>query len=159
MKQDDLRGKIMNEVKSQIRGIVNEEVAKINTKQRLKDKIKPLVTEELKRMVNEDRDYAKLQELIWVDGSSGRGDEEMMDTLNQMYDNRDYDGMINYLSQWDNGDDSGGEIYDDIQQYDDVLKETPRYVLVTVDPRHYWGDRAYGLYIKLSADDVEQMGV
>ena len=75
MKQDDLRGKIMNEVKSQIRGIVNEEVAKINTKQRLKDKIKPLVAEELKRMVNEDRDYAKLQELIWVDGSSGRGDE------------------------------------------------------------------------------------
>ena len=148
MKQDDLRGKIMNEVKSQIRGIVNEEVAKINTKQRLKDKIKPLVAEELKRMVNEDRDYAKLQELIWVDGSSGRGDEEMMDTLNQMYDNRDYDGMINYLSQWDNGDDSGGEI-----------KETPRYVLVTVDPRHYWGDRAYGLYIKLSADDVEQMGI
>ena len=52
MKQDDLRGKIMNEVKSQIRGIVNEEVAKINTKQRLKDKIKPLVAEELKRMVN-----------------------------------------------------------------------------------------------------------
>ena len=103
MKQDDLRGKIMNEVKSQIRGIVNEEVAKINTKQRLKDKIKPLVAEELKRMVNEDRDYAKLQELIWVDGSSGRGDEEMMDTLNQMYDNRDYDGMIKYLSQWDNG--------------------------------------------------------
>ena len=97
MKQDDLRGKIMNEVKSQIRGIVNEEVAKINTKQRLKDKIKPLVAEELKRMVNEDKDYAKLQELIWVDGSSGRGDEEMMDTLNQMYDNRDYDGMINYL--------------------------------------------------------------
>ena len=47
MKQDDLRGKIMNEVKSQIRGIVNEEVAKITTKQRLKDKIKPLVAEEL----------------------------------------------------------------------------------------------------------------
>ena len=110
-------------------------------------------------MVNEDRDYAKLQQLIWVDGSSGRGDEEMMDTLNQMYDNRDYDGMINYLSQWDNGDDSGGEIYDDIQEYDEVLKETPRYVLVTVDPRHYWGDRPYGLYIKLSADDVEQMGI
>ena len=64
MKQDDLRGKIMNEVKSQIRGIVNEEVAKIDTKQRLKDKIKPLVAEELKRMVNEDKDYAKLQELI-----------------------------------------------------------------------------------------------
>ena len=60
MKQDDLRGKIMNEVKSQIRGIVNEEVAKINKKQRLKNKIKPLVAEELKRMVNEDRDYAKL---------------------------------------------------------------------------------------------------
>ena len=76
-----------------------------------------------------------------------------------MYDNRDYDGMIKYLSQWDYGDDSGGEIYDDIQEYDDVLKETPRYVLVTVDPRYYWGDRAYGLYIKLSADDVEQMGV
>ena len=70
MKQDDLRGKIMNEVKSQIRGIVNEEVAKINTKQRLKDKIKPLVAEELKRMVNEDRDYAKLQQLIWVKNCS-----------------------------------------------------------------------------------------
>lgn len=159
MKQDDLRGKIMNEVKSQIRGIVNEEVAKINTKQRLKNKIKPLVAEELKHMVNEGRDYAKLQEIIWVDGSSGRGDEEMMDTLNQMYDNRDYDGMINYLSQWDDGDNSGREIYDDIQKYDKVLKETPRYVLVTVDPRNYWDDRPYGLYIKLSADDVEQMGI
>lgn len=159
MKQDDLRGKIMNEVKSQIRGIVNEEVAKINTKQRLKNKIKPLVAEELKHMVNEGRDYAKLQEIIWVDGSSGRGDEEMMDTLNQMYDNRDYDGMINYLSQWDDGDNSGREIYDDIQKYDKVLKETPTYILVTVDPRNYWGDRPYGLYIKLSADDVEQMGV
>ena len=108
MQQDALRGKIMNEVKSQIRGIVNEAVAKINTKHRLKDKIKLLVAEELKRMVT---------------------------------------------------DDSGGEIYDDVQEYDDVLKETPRYVLVTVDPRHYWGDRAYGLYIKLSADDVEQMGL
>lgn len=159
MKQDDLRSKKMNEVKSQIRGIVNEEVAKIITKQRLKNKIKPLVAEELKHMVNEDRDYAKLQEIIWVDGSSGRGDEEMMDTLNQMYDNRDYDGMINYLSQWDDSDNSGREIYDDIQEYDDVLKETPRYILVTVDPRHYWGDRPYGLYLKLSADDVEQMGV
>ena len=159
MKQNDLRGKIMNEVKSEIRGIVNEEGAKINTKHRLKDKIKPLVTEELKRMVNEDRDYAKLQQLIWADGSSGRGDEERIDTLNQMYDSRDYDGMIKYLSQWDYGDDSGGEIYDDIQEYDDVLRETPRYVLVTVDPRYYWGDRAYGLYVKLSADDVEQMGV
>jgi hypothetical protein len=159
MKQDDLRGKIMNEVKSQIRGIVNEEVAKINTKQRLKNKIKPLVAEELKHMVNEGRDYAKLQEIIWVDGSSGRGDEEMMDTLNQMYDNRDYDGMINYLSQWDDGDNSGREIYDDIQKYDKVLKETPTYILVTVDPRNYWGDRPYGLYIKLSADDVEQMGI
>lgn len=149
----------MNEVNAKIRGIVNEEVAKINTRQKLKNKIRPIVAEELKRMVNEDKDYAKLQELIWVDGSSGRGDEEMMDTLNQMYDNRDYDGMINYLSQWDDGDNSGREIYDDIQEYDKVLKETPRYILVTVDPRYYWGDRPYGLYIKLSADDVEQIGI
>ncbi len=159
MKRNVLRNKIMNEVNAKIRGIVNEEVAKINTRQKLKNKIRPIVAEELKRMVNENKDYAKLQELIWVDGSSGRGDEETMDTLNQMYDDGDYDGMIEYLSQWDYGEDSGGEIYDGIQKYDEVLKETPRYILVTVDPRYYAGDRAYGLYIKLSADDVEKMGI
>lgn len=105
----------MNEVNAKIRGIVNEEVAKINTRQKLKNKIRPIVAEELKRMVNENKDYAKLQELIWVDGSSGRGDEETMDTLNQMYDDGDYDGMIEYLSQWDYGEDSGGEIYDGVK--------------------------------------------
>lgn len=159
MKQNTLRKRIMNEVKAQIRNIVNEEMTKITERQKLKNKIKPLVTEELKRMVNEGKDYAKLQEVIWVDGSSGRGDENDMETLNQMYDNRDYQGMLDYLAQWDYGEDSGGEIYDDVQQYDDVLLETPEYILVTVDPIHYMGDRAYGLYVKISADEAEQRGL
>lgn len=159
MKQNTLRKRIMSEVKTQIRNIVNEEITKITERQKLKNKIKPLVTEELKRMVNEGKDYAKLQEVIWVDGSSGRGDENDMETLNQMYDNNDYQGMLDYLAQWDYGEDSGGEIYDDVQQYDDVLLETPEYILVTVDPIHYMGDRAYGLYVKISADEAEQRGL
>ena len=131
----------MNEVKTQIRNIVNEEMVKISERQKLKSKIKPL------------------QEVIWIDGSSGRGDENDMETLNQMYDNNDYQGMLDYLAQWDYGEDSGGEIYDDVQQYDDVLLETPEYILVTVDPIHYWGDRAYGLYVKISAEEAEQRGL
>lgn len=159
MNKTDLKGKIMHEVKQQIQNIVNEEIAKVSRRQKLKNKLKPLVAEEIRRMVNENNDYAKLQELIWVDGSSGRGDEETMETLNRMYDDGDYQGMIDYLSQWDYGDECGGEIYDGLQEYDQVLAETPRYILVTVDPSRYWGDRPYGLYIKLSADEVEQMGV
>ena len=81
-------------------------------KEGLKKAIKPLVKEEIRRILKEGKDYAKLQELIWVDGSSGRGDEEDMEALNRMYDNDDYKGMIDYLAQWDYGDaENGGEIY------------------------------------------------
>lgn len=159
MNRADLKGKIMHEVKQQIQNIVNEEVTKVSGRQKLKNKLKPIVAEEIRRIIDENKDYTKLQELIWVDGSSGRGDEETMETLNRMYDDGDYQGMIDYLSQWDYGDECGGEIYDDLQEYDQVLAESPRYILVTVDPYRYGGDRPYGLYIKLSADEVEQMGV
>lgn len=128
-------------------------------KEGLKKAIKPLVKEEIRRILKEGKDYAKLQELIWVDGSSGRGDEEDMETLNRMYDNDDYKGMIDYLSQWDYGDaENGGEIYDGLQEYDRVLAEDDRYILVTVEPRYYWGDRPFGLYIKISPEEAEEYG-
>ena len=127
-------------------------------KEGLKKAIKPLVKEEIRRILKEGKDYAKLQELIWVDGSSGRGDEEDMETLNRMYDNDDYKGMIDYLAQWDYGDENGGEIYDGLQEYDRVLAEDDRYILVTVEPRYYWGDRPFGLYIKISPEEAEEYG-
>ena len=128
-------------------------------KEGLKKAIKPLVKEEIRRILKEGKDYAKLQELIWVDGSSGRGDEEDMETLNRMYDNNDYKGMIDYLAQWDYGDGgNGGEIYDGLQEYDRVLAEDDRYILVTVEPRYYWGDRPFGLYIKISPEEAEEYG-
>lgn len=128
-------------------------------KEGLKKAIKPLVKEEIRRILKEGKDYAKLQELIWVDGSSGRGDEEDMETLNRMYDNNDYKGMIDYLAQWDYGDgENGGEIYDGLQEYDRVLAEDDRYILVTVEPRYYWGDRPFGLYIKISPEEAEEYG-
>lgn len=128
-------------------------------KEGLKKAIKPLVKEEIRRILKEGKDYAKLQELIWVDGSSGRGDEEDMEALNRMYDNDDYKGMIDYLAQWDYGDtENGGEIYDGLQEYDRVLAEDDRYILVTVEPRYYWGDRPFGLYIKISPEEAEEYG-
>lgn len=128
-------------------------------KEGLKKAIKPLVKEEIRRILKEGKDYAKLQELIWVDGSSGRGDEEDMEALNRMYDNNDYKGMIDYLAQWDYGDGgNGGEIYDGLQEYDRVLAEDDRYILVTVEPRYYWGDRPFGLYIKISPEEAEEYG-
>ena len=128
-------------------------------KEGLKKAIKPLVKEEIRRILKEGKDYAKLQELIWVDGSSGRGDEEDMETLNRMYDNDDYKGMIDYLAQWDYGDGgNGGEIYDGLQEYDRVLAEDDRYILVTVEPRYYRGDRPFGLYIKISPEEAEEYG-
>lgn len=128
-------------------------------KEGLKKAIKPLVKEEIRRILKEGKDYAKLQELIWVDGSSGRGDEEDMETLNRMYDNDDYKGMIDYLAQWDYGDaKNGGEIYDGLREYDRVLAEDDRYILVTVEPRYYRGDRPFGLYIKISPEEAEEYG-
>lgn len=128
-------------------------------KEGIKKAIKPLVKEEIRRILKEGKDYAKLQELIWVDGSSGRGDEEDMETLNRMYDNDDYKGMIDYLAQWDYGDaKNGGEIYDGLREYDRVLAEDDRYILVTVEPRYYRGDRPFGLYIKISPEEAEEYG-
>ena len=128
-------------------------------KEGLKKAIRPLVKEEIRRILKEGKDYAKLQELIWVDGSSGRVDEEDMETLNRMYDKDDYKGMIDYLAQWDYGDaENGGEIYDGLQEYDRVLAEDDRYILVTVEPRYYWGDRPFGLYIKISPEEAEEYG-
>lgn len=132
-----------------------------NSKQQMfedvKKRIKPIVVKELRRatMIKEGKDYAKLQEVIWCDSDRCANDEGMMDELNQMYDDGNYKGMIDYLAQWDYGNENGGEMYDDLQEYDDVLEETDRYILVTVDPRHYWGDRPFGLYVKLTADDLE----
>lgn len=108
-------------------------------------------------MIKEGKDYVKLQQVIWCDSDRCANDEGMMDELNQMYEDRDYQGMINYLSQWDYGYENGGEYYDDVEQYDDILAETNHYILVTVDPRHYWGDRPFGLYVKLTQKDCENL--
>lgn len=119
--------------------------------------IKKVLIQEFKQKndnVSSGKDYAKLQEIIWCDSDRCANDEGMMDELNQMYDEGNYDGMIDYLSQWDFGLENGGEYYDDIQKYDEILKETNQYLLVTVDPRHYWGDRPFGLYVKLSSSDL-----
>lgn len=122
--------------------------------------IKNVLIKEFKDKGNKtsnNKDYAKLQEVIWCDTDRCANDEGMMDELNQMYDDRNYDGMIDYLSQWDFGYENSGEYYDDIQTYDEILKETNNYILVTVDPRHYWGDRAFGLYVKLSPEVWENL--
>lgn len=59
----------------------------------------------------------------------------------------------------DYGDtENGGEIYDGLQEYDRVLAEDDRYILVTVEPRYYWGDRPFGLYIKISTEEAEEYG-
>lgn len=119
------------------------------------NKIRSIAVNEVRRarMLSEGKDYAKLQEVIWCDDSRCAGDEGMMDSLEQMYENDDYQGMIDYLSQWDYGYENGGEYYNNVQEYDDVLLETDQYILVTVDPRHYWGDRAFGLYVKISPEE------
>ena len=154
--------KIMS-FKEYMRNAVKQELAeqlspRKNKKQQMIEtftkRIKSMAVNEVRKakMLKEGKDYAKLQEVIWCDSNRCSNDEGMMDELNQMYENGDYQGMIDYLSQWDYGYENGGEYYDDIQEYDDVLKETDEYILVTVNPRHYWGDRPFGLYVKLSPE-------
>lgn len=154
--------KIMS-FKEYMRNAVKQELAeqlspRKNKKQQMiegfTNRIKQMAVNEVRKakMLKEGKDYAKLQEVIWCDCDRCSNDEGMMDSLEQMYENGDYQGMIDYLSQWDYGYENGGEYYDDIRKYDKVLKETDQYILVTVDPRHYWGDRPFGLYVKLSPE-------
>lgn len=76
------------------------------------NKIKSIAVNEVRktkmRLSEQATDWAKLQEVVWCDSSRCSGDEGMMDNLEQMYENGDYQGMIDYLSQWDYGMENGG---------------------------------------------------
>lgn len=155
--------KFQKYIKNAVKQELSEQLAPRNNKKQQMlemayNRIKPMVVEQVRRMkmLKEGKDYAKLQEVVWCDSTRCSNEDGTMDELNQMYDDGNYQGMIDYLAQWDYGSGNGGEIYDGIQQYDDVLDETDRYILVTVDPRHYGGDRAYGLYVKLSPEECEE---
>lgn len=49
------------------------------------------------------------------------------------------------------------EYYDEVQEYDDILDENGRYILVTVDPIHYGGERPFGLYVKLLPEEWQDI--
>lgn len=111
--------------------------------------MKRIIKESVKKVLKESErqnDYDELGMVRWIDSS--RADQEEYDNIEELYKNHRYLDIVNYLLQWDYGE-AYGEYYDNVGNYEDIIFEDPDYILVTVNPLRYNGERAFGLYAKI----------
>lgn len=111
------------------------------TENRLRKLIKEAITEYMQ--------YNKLGVVIWIDDNS---DSETYLYVRKLYKQEKYEDMLNYLAKYDYNEDCD-EYVNHIGKYDEILCETDEYILVTVNPIHYDGERAFGLYKKMKEDE------
>lgn len=100
------------------------------------------------------RKYAKLKLVNWIDDTNMEFDEDDFETFYNMDDEGDYDGMMEFLARFKHNIPFNEKIYDNIPQHQHTVAENDKCILVTTKPGELEYYRPYGLYLKLTPEEV-----
>lgn len=115
--------------------------------------MKRIIKESVKKVLRESErqnDYDELGTVILVDIDNI--EYHIYSELEYLYEKNKYSTIADYLIRWDYGEDYG-EYQDNIDKYEDIIYEDHNYILTTIDPIHYNGERAFVLYAKIRHDE------